>query len=204
MTYDWKKSDKHLYLTKASPVSVAIPKMGFFSIKGQGDPNAKNFGQVIEALYTASYTLKMLPKKQPSPAGYFEYAVFPLEAVWELPKSANLHDKSQYIFDVQIRQPDFLTPQLALQVVEMAKKKKPALPWPDMGYVQVEEGLCVQMLHLGAYDDEQRTFAVMDGFCTQNKYHRVSKAHREIYLNDPRKISPDKLKTLLRYQIAKV
>ncbi len=204
MKYDWKKTDKHLYLTGAAPVTVIVPPVQFLSLSGQGDPNGEGFGRIVEALYTASYTLKMLPKKEPAPDGYVEYSVFPLEAVWMLPPKAATTDKTLFLYNAQIRQPGFLTPALAVRILELAAKKKPHLPWEGMRHILVDEGRCVQMLHTGSYDEEANTVALMDEYCHANGLRRSTNAHREIYLNDPRKTTPDKLKTLLRYQVQAV
>ena len=201
MKHDWKKNDKALYGTKEAPLLLSVPPMVYFSVSGQGDPNADAFSKVLEALYTASYVLKMLPKKESAPLGYIEYSVFPLEAVWTVPDEASILDKSQYCYEAQIRQPAFCTTELAARILQIAAKKKPHLPWQAMQFVSHEEGRCVQALHIGSYDDETRTFASMDAFCKGQGLTRRTQSHREIYLNDPRKTAPEKLKTLLRYQI---
>lgn len=200
MKYDWKKNDRLLYFPKAAPVRLRVPLLKYFKVSGEGDPNAgDDFQNAVEMLYTVSYTLKMLPKKHPTPPGYYEYSVFPLEGIWH--SSASGGGKSGFVWDVMIRQPDFLAPEVGDLVRDLASRKKKDLPWNGLELSACEEGDCVQMLHVGSYDEEPRSFAIMDEFLAVNSLERRGEAHKEIYLNDPNRTAPGKLKTVLRYQV---
>ena len=131
---DWKKDEKGLYLPGVSPVQVNVPEFGFYVIAGKGDPNQSEFGAAVGALFALSYGVKFLPKKGPAPAGYHEFSVYPLEGVWDLEPFARdrvdaaghaVLDKSALVYEAMIRQPDFVTPELAAQVLEKTAAKIP-------------------------------------------------------------------------------
>jgi hypothetical protein len=203
MKYEWKKQEKEFYLPKEKPESVVVPKFKFFMLNGKGNPNNAEFSEAVTVLYSLAYAVKMLPKKGITPVGYFDYTVYPLEGVWDLAEEARLLevlDKDSLIYTIMIRQPDFVTDELAEEVVKGVKAKKPHPLLDEVKFTSLEEGLCVQMLHIGPYDDEPKTFSQMEEYCTQQGLKRTSKIHREIYLSDPRKTEPNKLKTLLRFR----
>ncbi len=208
MKYEWKKEAKNLYLPISKPHVITIPKFKFFMIEGKGDPNtSEEFSEAIGALYSLSYTLKMLPKKGLLPEGYFDYTVFPLEGVWDLPegtKEFDKMDKSSLIYNIMIRQPDFVTDELAGNIYNTVKVKKPNALLDKVKFSSIEDGMCVQMLHIGKFDDEAKSFALMDEYCVENNLKRKAKSHREIYISDFRKTNPDKLKTVLRYQVEEI
>jgi hypothetical protein len=202
---DYKKDFKELYVPKKIEI-IDIPKMSFFMIDGQGNPNGEEFAQVVGALYSLAYAIKMSPKKGVEPAGYIEYTVFPLEGVWDLTdlgKTMLELDKNQLVYSVMIRQPDFVTPDYAKQIIEQVKKSKPNPKLEGVRFEEVTEGLCAQMMHIGPYDDEPASFAKMETFCHHNGYQRLEKIHREIYLSDPRKVDPQKMRTVLRVKVQK-
>jgi hypothetical protein len=208
MKHDWKKADKHYYFPKTIPELIKIPPFKFFSILGQGDPNEKSFQENIGVLYSLSYAIKMSPKNNFAPKDYFEYTVFPLEGIWDLTEEAKkskseLLDKSQLIFNLMIRQPDFVSPDLAVEAIDRTKKKKYHPLLEKVKFEIIEDDNCIQMMHIGSYDSEPASFKQMEDFCLQKGYERESKQHREIYLSDFRKVSPDKLKTVLRFKILK-
>jgi len=208
MKQDWKKVDKQYYLPKTKPELVKVPPFKFFSILGQGDPNEKQFQENIGVLYSLSYAIKMSPKNNFAPKDYFEYTVYPLEGIWDLTEEAKKSkseklDKSQLIFNLMIRQPDFVTPDFALEAIERTKKKKYHPLLEKVKFEIIEDNNCIQMMHIGNYDSEPESFKQMEDFCLQNGYKRESKQHREIYLSDFRKVSADKLKTVLRFKILK-
>jgi hypothetical protein len=208
MKQDWKKTGKLFYLPALKPDFVEIPPFRFFSIKGQGDPNEKPFQENIAVLYSLAYAVKMSPKKNLEPMGYFDYTVYPLEGVWDLTEEAKIArseklDKSQLVFNLMIRQPDFVTEEYALETIERTKKKKFHPLLEKVRFDIIEEGSCVQMMHIGSYDSEPGSFRKMEEYCTGNGYRRESKQHREIYLSDFRKVSPEKLKTVLRFRVSK-
>lgn len=204
MKYEWKKQDKGLYLPKNRPEVVVVPPMKFFMLDGEGNPNNEEFSEAVGVLYSLSYAVKMMPKKGITPEGYFEYSVFPLEGVWDLmPEARGMErlDKDSLVYSIMIRQPDFVTEKLAQTAIESvtAKTNHPLLS--KVRFESYDEGTCVQMLHLGSYDSEPTSFARMEEFCKANCLRRLSKIHREIYLADPRKTAPEKLKTVLRFKV---
>ncbi len=206
MKYEWRKNDKAVYLPKAMPTVVDIGEYAYFTLSGQGNPNDELFTQAIGVLYSLSYAVKMLPKRGALPKGYYEYAVFPLEGVWDLidkAKAGEKLDKNNLAYTIMIRQPNFLTNALVDEVMEWTVKKKPHALLQNVHFAHMADGLCLQMLHNGSYDDEPSTFAVMHKYCDDNGYIRTQQSHKEIYLTDPRKTSPDKLKTTLRFSIEK-
>ena len=208
MKHDWKKTERQFYLPKAKPELVNVPPFKFFSLHGQGDPNDKPFQENISVLYSLAYTVRMSPKNNFSPKDYFEYTVYPLEGIWDLTEEAKksypeTFDKSQLVFNLMIRQPDFVTPDFAMEVIERTRKKKYHPLLEKVKFEISEDSYCIQMMHIGSYDSEPASFLKMENFCLQNGYKRESRQHREIYLSDFRKVSPDKLKTVLRFRILK-
>jgi hypothetical protein len=206
MKQEWKKTEKQYYLPPNKPELVNVPPFKFFSIPGQGDPNDRQFQEYIGVLYSLSYAIKMSPKNNFAPKDYFEYTVYPLEGIWDLSEEAKksnskLLDKSQLIFNLMIRQPDFVTPDFALEAIERTKKKKYHPLLERVKFEIIEDNYCIQMMHIGSYDSEQGSFTQMEDFCQQSGYKRESKQHREIYISDFRKVSQDKLKTVLRFKI---
>lgn len=201
---DYKKDYKRLYMPKTLPEIVAVPRIPFFMVNGSGDPNGEEFATATEALYTMSYAVRMSYKSENVPAGYYAYTVFPLEGEWDLlDRSKPATDKSNFKYAIMIRQPDFVTEEHFERFLEQAKRKKANPFLEKMRFEQVEEGLCCQMMHLGSFDDEPKSFARMEAFCTEQGFRRSSKIHREIYLSDPRKTEPSKLKTVLRFPVEK-
>lgn len=206
MKHEWKKAEKAFYQPKAKPELIHIPKFSFFTIHGQCNPNSEQFGEYIGVLYSLSYAVKMSPKKDNAPIGYFDYTVYPLEGVWDIndeakQKPMTVIDKDALVFDLMIRQPNFVTADYAVNIIEQVKKSKPHPLLNEVRFVEIEEGACVQMLHNGSYDNEPQSFEQMETFCKENNLQRKSKIHREIYLSDSRKVSPDKLKTVLRFSV---
>lgn len=209
MKHEWKKNEKHFYLPKNKPELTSIPKFKFFTIEGSGNSNDDFFAEYIGVLYSLSYGIKMSPKKGIEPKGYFDYTVYPLEGVWDLneevKKSFNgTINKNDLVFKLMIRQPDFVESDFALQILEYTKKKKPHDLLEKVRFEEIIEGDCIQMLHIGSYDDEPASFRIMESFAEQENYRRKTKTHREIYLSDARKVSPEKLKTVLRVCIEKI
>ena len=202
---DYKKDFKEFYLPKKIEI-ITMPSFSFFTISGQGNPNGVEFSEVVQALYSLSYMIKMSAKKGTAPKGYFEYTVFPLEGVWDLAMDARDFkklDKNKFVYLMMIRQPDFVKEEYAQQIIEQTKKSKPNPALYRAKFAILGEGLCLQMMHLGSYDDEPTSFDMMEEFCKQKGYERIGHKHREIYLSDPRSTSPEKLKTVLRYPVKK-
>ena len=199
---DYKKQFKSLYLPKKQPAMITVPPIRFAMLDGQGDPNGEVFAEAVTALYSFSYAVKMSYKSKDIPDGYYDYTVFPLEGVWDLvDKNKISADKSNYAYTIMIRQPDFLTAELATRFITEVKKKKPNAWLDQIRLEELEEGNCCQMLHLGGYDDEPASFAQMEEFCSEHGYRRSDKTHREIYLSDPRRTEMSKLKTVLRFKV---
>jgi len=208
MKHEWKKNEKQFYLPKNKPELISIPKFKFYTIEGKGNPNDDFFSEYIGVLYSLSYGVKMSPKKRIEPKGYFEYTVYPLEGIWDISEEAKISfngtiNKSDLIFKLMIRQPDFVDNDFALQILEQTKKKKPHDLLSKVKFEEIKEGDCIQMLHLGSYDNESESFRIMEELADKNKYKRKTMTHREIYLSDARKVTPDKLKTVLRFKVEK-
>lgn len=202
--YEWKKEDKQLYLPKRKPEVIEVGKQLFISIKGTGNPNEATFGEKIGTLYSISYTIKFMPKGGYTPEGYHDFVVFPLEGIWDLVDYAldpNVLDKNNFKYEIMIRQPEFVTKELVEMAIEKAKKKNPSSYYEDVELKEMEDGLCLQMMHVGSFDDELASFAIMDQYLEEHQLERVSKIHKELYISDFRKTKPENLKTVLRYQI---
>ena len=201
--YEWRKTEKAFYLPKEKgPVQIDVPEMKFFIVEGVGSPADEEFQARIGLLYTLSYTIRMMPKSGWTPPGYQEYTVFPLEGVWRMGTDAwqgGALDKTKLRYRLMIRQPWFVTPDVAGRALESARKKVPADLLERASFESFADGMSVQMLHVGPYDTEPETFAAMNAFLRERGLVRTEQAHREIYLSDPRKVSPEKNRTLLRF-----
>lgn len=211
MAIDFKKTEKEYYLPTTKPEIVEVPEMVFFMIDGKGDPNtSEDYAVAVQTLYGLSYAIRM-NKKLP---GYYEYVVPPLEGLWALDDGGEftgsgeaVQDKSKFIWTMMIRQPEFVTTELFEEARQALAKKKPELDTAPARLEKFTEGLCVQVLHIGPYDDEPATVAAMAEFVAKNGYVEDmagSRRHHEIYLSDPRKVAPEKLKTVIRHPIVKL
>lgn len=207
MKYEWKKQDKALYHPPTEPVLIDVPAYPYFMLEGEGNPNSEAFAEAVGVLYSLAYAVKMLPKKGASPEDYYEYSIFPLEGIWDLSpqgrKKAVL-DKDELIYTLMIRQPDFVTPDLAANIFGKLKSTKPHPLLNKASFSSSEDGLCVQMMHLGPYDEEPHSFARMEQYCAEHGLQRIAKIHREIYISDARRTSPEKLKTVLRFKVSRL
>lgn len=201
MKHEWKKHEKELYGTKEKPQLLTVEKQKFFTITGLGDPNGEDFSERIGVLYSVTYAVRMMPKSGFTPEGYFEYTVYPLEAIWESIDESVAMDKTSLSYTVMIRQPDFVTQDIVDRAFEIAKKKKPHILLDEVCFEEIEDGPSVQILHIGSYDNEPESFQKMKDFMELNTVKRNKSSHREIYLSDVRKVSPEKLKILLRYTV---
>lgn len=198
MKHEWKKHEKGLYAPKETPQLISVSKQKFFMIKGKGNPNDEDFSERIGVLYSLSYAVRMMPKNGFVPEGYFEYTVYPLEGVWE---ACDTSDKSTFSYTIMMRQPDFVTEEVVNKAFEIANVKKPNPLLKEAYYGEIEEGLSVQVLHIGDYDDEPESFEKMIKFMNENNLKKIGETHREIYLSDARKVERNKLKTILRYMV---
>ena len=209
MPFDFKKEYKELYQPKSKPQIVEVPPMNYIAVRGTGDPNEDDgaYQQAISVLYAVAYTLKMSYKTDYKIAGFFEYVVPPLEGFWwqDDVDGVNYADKSGFHWISVIRLPDFVTKSDFDWAVQTAAKKK-QMDCSSAKFLTIEEGLCVQMMHVGSYDDEPASVALMDDYLTENGYVNdltAERLHHEIYLSDPRKTAPEKRKTVLRHPIKK-
>lgn len=199
--YDWKKKEKNFYLSSKEPQLITFPAFKFFSLSGQGNPNDEFFADYIQCLFSLSYAAKMRWKKETG----LDYSVYPLEGTWSL-KSSNQIDsdsfnKNDLQFTLMIRQPDFISKEYAYEIMKQVKNKKQYPLLDKVTFDIIEEGLCVQMLHIGSYDTELITFRKMNSFISRHNLSRTNAIHREIYLSDARRVQKDKLKTMLRFQV---
>lgn len=204
MKYEWRKTEKNLYVPKAKPQLITVPEQKFFMISGEGNPNSEEFAEKIGVLYSMAYAVRMMPKKGYTPDGYFEYTVYPLEGIWDLTEKGKLSDtldKDELLYTIMIRQPDFVTREVVDIALENVKKKKPHPLLEDVAFDTMEDGLSVQMMHIGSYNDESSTFNIMKDFIEENNLEIKTLRHREIYLSDFRKTEKSKLKTVLRYMV---
>lgn len=204
MKYEWKKVEKSFYLPGEKPEKIVVPKFKFITIEGEGDPNGPEFSDRVEALYSISYAIRMMPKKGIIPEGYFEYTVYPLEGLWDLSEAGREKeslDKSELVYNIMIRQPEFVTEEVFDLALEIAKKKGNLKFLDELKLQNIEDGPCVQMMHIGSYDGEKKSFAKLKAYMADNGLRLKTMVHREIYLSDPRKSEPDKLRTVLRYMV---
>lgn len=210
MAFDFKKEYKEFYMPKKQPEIVEVPKANYIAVRGMGDPNEEGgaYKQAIGVLYAVAYTLKMSYKTDYKIAGFFEYVVPPLEGFWwqEGVDGINYADKAAFKWISVIRLPDFITREDFDWAVETASKKK-KLDCSSAEFLTIEEGLCVQIMHIGSFDSEPESAALMDKYLAENGYANdfsESRLHHEIYLSDVRKSAPEKWKTVIRHPIKKI
>ncbi|MGM0125108.1 hypothetical protein IGI37_002505 [Enterococcus sp. AZ194] len=207
MKYEWRKEEKIIYLPKTMPQIVEVPTYKYLVLTGKGNPNSELFAQQTAALYALSYDFRMSIKKGLLGDRPMEYVVYPLEGIWTTgdgSKGASLN-KDALEYKIMIRQLPFITQENLLDSLERLAIKKPNPHYEGVTLEAYHEGKSVQMLHMGSYDHELESFEKMDAYLQKNHLKRVNimerYIHREIYLSDPRKVAPEKLKTVLRYQV---
>ena len=200
MKYEWRKAEKSLYDVKASPKVVDVPQQSFIMLDGIGNPNLPGFTEEVSALYALAYAIKMDYKKSHTNQEIQDFTVYPLEGIWQQKEQGELV-KEELIYTIMIAQPSFISKEMVKEALEKVKVKKPNPHYEKIRFETVKEGKCLTMLHLGSFDSEPLSFAKMDEFCKENFLNRRSLFHREIYLNNLNRTSPDKLKTILRYQV---
>ena len=207
MPYDFKKEQKELYQPKTAPALVHVPKMNYLAVRGKGDPNDPDgeYARSIPLLYGVAYTLKMSPRAGHIIDGFFDYTVPPLEGFWWQPGLAGVDyaNKAGFHFLSLLRLPDFVTRADFDWAVERATAKK-KMDLSPVEFFPYDEGLCVQCMHLGPYDAEPQTAAKMHDFMRRQGYAldiTDTRYHHEIYLSDPRKCDPARLKTVLRHPV---
>lgn len=208
MAFDFKKEEKAFYLPGDSPAIVALPRQNFIAVRGKGDPNKENseYKTAVSLLYGLIYTVKMSRKGSRQIPGYFDFTVPPLEGLWRQEGGGmDYSRKGDFRFIALMRLPDFVTLEEFSWAVEEASQKKKA-DFSLAEFFPYEEGVCVQCMHVGPYDSEPETVAAMDAYAKGQGYapdFSETRWHHEIYLSDPRKTQPDKLKTVLRHPIKK-
>ena len=209
MPFDFKKEYKEFYMPKGKPEIVTVPKMNYIAVRGKGNPNVEDgeYKKSIELLYGIAYTIKMSKKGDHRIEGYFDYVVPPLEGFWwqDDVDGIDYSHKENFQWISVIRVPDFVTKADFDWAIEEATRKK-KMDFSKVEFLEIEEGLCVQCLHSGSYDDEPATIAAMDKFIADNGYENDisdTRRHHEIYLSDARKVAPEKLKTVIRHPIKK-
>ena len=210
MTFDFKKEYKEFYMPKNKPQIVNVLKANYIAVRGKGNPNEESgtYQKAISVLYAVAYTLKMSYKTDYKIEGFFEYVVPPLEGFWwqDGIDGVDYNDKSTFNWISVIRLPDFIKEKDFKWAVETATEKK-KLDCSSAEFITIDEGLCVQIMHIGPFDNEPETVAIMDGFLEENGYvndFSKSRLHHEIYLSDARKVEPEKWKTVIRHPIRKV
>lgn len=206
--FDYKKEYKALYLPKEMPSIVEVPSMQYAAVRGHGDPNEPDgeYGRAVAVLYGISYTIKMSYKGSRKVDGFFEYVVPPLEGFWWMEGGApgvDYRNKSGFNWISIIRVPEFVTEEVFAWAKEEAQRKK-GIDTNLAELITVSEGLCVQCLHIGSYNEEPATVAKMDHYRMEQGYENdISdrRRHHEIYLSDPRKVSPERMKTVIRHPV---
>lgn len=209
MPFDFKKEYKEFYLPKNKPQIVNVPKANYIAIRGQGNPNEEGgaYKKAIEILYAVAYTLKMSYKTDYKIDGFYEYVVPPLEGFWWQDGicGVDYSKKDEFNWISIIRLPDFITRENFDWAVKTASEKK-KVDCSKAEFLTIEEGLCVQIMHMGSFDDEPASLEKMDKYLKENGYAKDfsdTRLHHEIYLSDPRKSTPDKQKTVIRHPVKK-
>lgn len=210
MAFDYKKEYKEFYMPKSKPEIVEIPKMNFIAVRGTGDPNEEGgaYKASIGLLYGIAFTIKMSKMGSHEIEGYFDYVVPPLEGFWwqEGIDGIDYTKKELFQWISVIRLPDFVTKaDFGWAVAEAEKKKKQ--DYSKVEYMTIEEGLCVQCMHIGAYDEEPETIAKMEEYLLEQGYENDfsdGRLHHEIYLSDARRVAPERLKTVIRHPVKKM
>ena len=207
MAFDFKKEYREFYLPGKKPQIVTIPKMNYIAVRGSGDPNAEGgeYKKAIELLYNIAFTIKMSKRSDHRIEGYFDYVVPPLEGFWwqDGAKDIDYGHKEDFKWISVIRLPDFVSKDdFDWAVSQAANKKK--MDFSKVEFITIEEGMCVQCMHIGSYDDEPQTVKLMDEYINENGYENdlsMTRLHHEIYLSDARKVPYDRLRTVIRHPI---
>ena len=199
MKYEWRKREKQLYGAKTTPVLVTVPTQSCIMINGEGNPNDTDFSNRVSALYSVAYAVKMAYKKT-AKGEYDDFAVYPLEGIWQKIENGELI-KEKLRYTLLIRQPDFVGEDSVYAALERTKPRKSNPLLEEVRFGTVPGKTCVQLLHIGAYDDEPVSFAKMDEFVRAHSLTRAEECHREIYLSNATRTEKNRLKTILRYRV---
>jgi len=207
---DFKKEFKELYQPPGKPTLIMVPRMRFIMVDGEGYPGGNPaYEEAIQVLMTLSYGIKMMPRQGYTPAGYFEYVVPPLEGLWWIPQGEvfSFDDKDNWLWTMMVRLPDFVDQDLFARVVDETQRKKKVSGLNKARLEEFDEGSCLQIMHIGPYSAEPETLAKMEQYMADNgcrdTFYRGGK-HHEIYLSDPRKCDPAKMRTVLRQPVEKL
>lgn len=210
MAFDYKKEYKEFYMPKNKPEIIDIPEMKYIAVRGKGDPNVEGgeYKAAIGLLYGIAFTIKMSKKGSRQIEGYFDYVVPPLEGFWwqEGIEGVDYGKKEEFCWISVIRLPDFVSEKDVEWAVEEAGRKK-GQDFSKVEFLVIKEGLCVQCMHIGAYDEEPATVDKMNQYLQENGYEddfSVERLHHEIYLSDARRVAPEKRKTVIRHPVRKV
>lgn len=206
MKHDWRKHEKNMYLPEDKPEIVYVPSYKFMVAYGSGNPDDELFAEVVKALYSVSYKIKMSLKKDVILHNKEDYNVYPLEGIWDISekvRESGVFDKDELVYKMMIRQPEHVTPNVVKEAIEKVYKRTKNEVVRQIKFEEIEEGLCVQMLHIGSYETERETFECMTYFCDDNNVERLDLTHREIYLNDFRKTGEENLRTVIRFRVQK-
>ena len=210
MAFDFKKEYKEFYMPKNKPEIVKIPPMNYVAVRGKGNPNVEggDYQQAISILYTVAYTLKMSYKTDYKIEGFFEYVVPPLEGFWwqDNVTGFDYSNKDAFHWISVIRLPDFISERDLAWAIQTATRKK-KMDCTPAEFLTIDEGLCVQIMHLGSFDSEPKTIALMENYLTEQGFVsdlNEQRLHHEIYMSDARKVAPEKWKTVIRHPIRKV
>lgn len=202
--FDFKKEYKDLYASKKIVIKQ-VPKFQYLTIEGAGNPNEPEFGKNIEALYPIAYALKMSYKTDYKIPGFYEYVVAPLEGFYTtVDDKAYDGNKNKLKYKLIINTPDFITEEHFKYAQELAYKKKQNERVYNVKLETIDEGYCGQVMHIGPFDTENKSIALLEAECAKLGYEILPWTHHEIYLSDFRKVTPDKYKTIIRYQLKKV
>lgn len=200
MKFEWRKHDKIMYKAKENPTLIDVPKQKYIMINGVGNPNDMEFSNRISALYSLAYAIKMLYKKSATKREIQDYTVYPLEGIWKCLDEDELI-KENLEYTIMIRQPDYITEKMVNIALEQVKEKKTNPFFSEIQFSAMQDGQCVEILHVGAFDDEPISFEKMKQFMKTHNLERSTNYHREIYLNNANRVKKSKLKTILRYPV---
>lgn len=204
MKHEWRKQEKGLYGAKKIPAMITVPMQNYIMIDGKGNPNDEDFSNRVAALYSLAYAIKMGFKAAANNADtskeVHDFTVYPLEGVWKQKQGDELV-KEELKYTIMIRQPDFITKNMVCRAMEVVKKKKPNPLYEEIRFDTMQDGKCIEILHIGAFDDEPASFEKMAQFAEKNNLERDESCHREIYLNSANRVEKSKLKTILRFSV---
>ncbi|MFR1833300.1 MAG: GyrI-like domain-containing protein [Lachnospiraceae bacterium] len=204
MRYEWKKQDKNLYGAKITPTLVTIPAQNYIMIDGKGNPNDTDFSNRVSALFSLAYAIKMRYKKLTAKDNLEndidDFVVYPLEGVWRLLEGTEFV-KENLEYTIMIRQPYFISREMFASALEQVKFKKPSPLFEEVYFDTLQNGMCIEILHIGSFDEEPASFEKMKQYAEINNLQYVKNNHREIYLNNANRTEQSKLKTILRYSV---